>query len=1103
MSAAVLTAAVKTGVVDEGVDDGTGPGENASIPATSHNGNVLPDVVLARINEELGSSGERVVSALRTAAYLLVLARGDDTGLRLAESAAYNLREAFDGVVAGRPDGDEGFAAVQAAWIRYKLALVGPDADEPAARRELHAVIDRLSADEEHQSYRTQKLLAHLVSQTGVEPLPGQNAPTREYTRLRQQAANTLHSHGTVEDVGALYDDTISWFTRFFTPPDARVTRISALAHQQYEGPAQIDELERLAYNPHHISVFLTEVRDSAWLEPLYDAGLITLPRVGEPWPVNFLVGGAGEISATAIAELLGRLLDATKDCPPETREGFARDIIQTASRLGEAGHSLAAKIVATYPADHWVQMIAVHIARDADPTADVVQVVADAVIGNERTSDGGYYTRTTLEQLAAGLIPANARQRIEMVAAKLRRLSRAKEMRFVTLDTAGLGTPGDDLRDIVLIVAQHFVGMIARWREVGLATDDLIAAVEGIEGEIGERIVCQVLAGASDVDRTTKLGHFAKRLRSNTVTGDDRDLLADLGDLSQQEVADLATAFGTPSPIAEPDEEADTAWLPDDWARAWRWSLILPTGVLEGWEHAISAVSAQHGEPTAAALDTRIPQFLPGRPESPYTAEQLALLPPVEAATLVSTWRPGADDGFWGNSVWELASTFGNVVEADVPAWLADPVAIVDALRQPAYIERYFRAVATSPKDAGVAMPALLRAVTLVREQRSEPARLSRSNIDRDVEWSAVDATIIDVIGKLANNEADLHASNDLDLAWELALDAARAVPADLGSLDDIDTARHDDPLNRAINRPYSKALETALWLGWWEHRNLGQARPALAAALDEALEIQGAVGAEMRAILAAHRHILEHIASQWIQHRGHRLFTGDLGTVALEQTLKWGRPTPRFLGHFQAELAEAATRGVDHAVAWELLGYLWEEPGYDAATLITTHHANTDVLKSAAEEIATLVQDIEPDSPMLHRALQFWDDLLDAGRDAVPAEALVGVGRWTFVDAVDREDWFGRMDRTLQITGGEIEYPVEVGDRCKEAEPSARSLRMLRLMQGHGEPWERGHLAGLAVEALRLASGKGVGTEFNRLRDRLLELGRIDAKDIPPEPT
>ena len=42
----------------------------------------LPEIVVARIEAELGASGKRAVNALRTAAHLIALAREDDSGLR-------------------------------------------------------------------------------------------------------------------------------------------------------------------------------------------------------------------------------------------------------------------------------------------------------------------------------------------------------------------------------------------------------------------------------------------------------------------------------------------------------------------------------------------------------------------------------------------------------------------------------------------------------------------------------------------------------------------------------------------------------------------------------------------------------------------------------------------------------------------------------------------------------------------------------------------------------------------------------------------------------------------------------------------------------------
>lgn len=89
----------------------------------------------------------------------------------------------------------------------------------------------------------------------------------------------------------------------------------------------------------------------------------------------------------------------------------------------------------------------------------------------------------------------------------------------------------------------------------------------------------------------------------SPTATSDRRPV-ADVGDLTDDECAVLVEALGEPSPTPDP------AWddLPDDWARAWRWSLLLPAAVLEGWTNEITAVTAKHGTPNIGSLDTRVP---------------------------------------------------------------------------------------------------------------------------------------------------------------------------------------------------------------------------------------------------------------------------------------------------------------------------------------------------------------------------------------------------------------------------------------------------------------------------------------------------------------
>jgi len=1080
--------------------------EGATASAGGDNQPGLPPEVLARIRAELGPPGDKVIDCLRTAAALITQARKDRTGLRLAESAAYNLREALDAVVEGRPALEGGIGSVLKAWRWYQIAIRQPGADDAAARRELDDVMERLEQDEERLAFKTRKLLGYVHDRTGIEPLPGEDDPTVRYSRLRTRANDTLHKEGTVAEVAVLYEEALAWFLRFFTPPDARVEALVALAEKPFAA-GLIDQLRKLALNAHHLGLFFSRLQDPAWFDPLHDAGLIHLPRTGEPWPVASLASGPRLIDPVRIAEVLERLLVDANKYDKTKRLDIYRDILQTASRLEAAGHGVVKKVIAKYPKDHWVQMIAAAVARDADPTDPIQTAVADAVIGNEAPSDHGYYTRTILERLTQGLTAANAADRVKRVAAKIRRLAADKQMRFVMLDIAALTTPGDDLREPVLILAQYLTTMIPSCRHLGLSTTDLLRLIGDIDGDLGERITCQVLAGAGDIDREIKIAHIERRLASPTATGDDRDLINDILTipLSPAEVARWRAALGQPSPPSVPDGEGDLypGVIGDDWARAWRWSMVLPDEVLEGWEEAIAAVTTQHGEPLPTSLDTRIPRHHFGTGRSAYTAEELTALPVLKAAALVSAWRPRTDDAWPGVIARELARTLEAVVKQHPREWTEDPSAVVTTLREPVYVDHYFQAIADTAADLADRPHAVLQAVSMVRNARWEPAPIGRDNFEYEPDWSVVDTVIVEMIAAFANKSGELEA--DLDLCWKLATELVRRLPDELPDIETYqNTSKSDDPLNRAINRPYGKALQAVLALAGWEYRNHGTARGLFVKILDEGLDVPGAVGLELRSLLATHRSFIETVAPDWLDLRAGDLFgPTTLGTITFDQTLKWSRPTRWFYQRYQAELIAAARRGADHGVPWLLIGYLWNQPGYTFDTIMRGLAADVTAIKAAADEIALLMHDISAGDPMIERGVMFWEGLIDADRRLVPVEALVGLGRWTFVEALDENRWLELMDRTLQLTSGRIDMATEIADRCKEAQPSDRGLRMLRLMIGPGEPWQRHYVETAGVEALRTAAKHPVNEEFEPLRSRLIERGRHEAANITPMET
>ncbi len=238
---------------------------------------------------ELGpDAGERVLRCLRTAESLLRHSSEDQDDLRYAESAAYNLREALNSAVKGKPAGEGGFAAALKAWEHYKVTSRLPGADEPAARAELATALDNLASDRERQAYMTSKLLEWFREQSGVEPISGDSDPTVQYQRLRDSASRILHGNSPHAEVDLLFRETVAWFVRFFTPPSDIVGQLVRLAERPYS-PDLLVELRSIAMNSHHLRLFLERLEDSAWLDPMRECGLIGLPRPGELWPVNSL----------------------------------------------------------------------------------------------------------------------------------------------------------------------------------------------------------------------------------------------------------------------------------------------------------------------------------------------------------------------------------------------------------------------------------------------------------------------------------------------------------------------------------------------------------------------------------------------------------------------------------------------------------------------------------------------------------------------------------------------------------------------------------------------------------------------------------------------
>lgn len=620
---------------------------------------------------------------------------------------------------------------------------------------------------------------------------------------------------------------------------------------------------------------------------------------------------------------------------------------------------------------------------------------------------------------------------------------------------TAELG----DERGYVVRVTHYLVRLLSRARELGVPTSELLAWTDKIPGVIGERITCRILTEAGDVPLQDKISHITLRLASSTATGDDRDLVDNVlsGDPEPEMLEGWGSALGTPS--GAPQDPA--AMPPEDWARAWRWSLVLPEVVLAQWQEPIAQVTARHGSPDPEALDRRLelPGMLTG--QSAHSEDELAALPVLEAAELVASWRPDATSDWRLVGARELARTLEAVVKADPDGWSTDPIAVVTALREPVYALHYLRALTDKAAETAPHASTILDAAELVRTARWEPTILGQDDFDFEPDWHNVETATVDLAAALANNDGNL--AGHLGTAWTWALDCIDRTP---GTDDSESSLDGQDALFRAINNSRGRGLQAVLALAGWELRNAGTIRPDFTQVLDDVARVSGRIGMEYRAILAERRVFLEAVAPTWLEGNDTTLFSDDeSGRETFDLTLKYARPTRWFYSHFCDELFAAARRRADHAVAWLLVGALNEEDGYALDAIIEGLRGDTAALAEAANEIAFLVQSNEADAPQLAIAVEFWRALLEADRRVVPADGLRSLGRWAFVTGLSDEVWLQLTIQTLELTGGEhrstdrsgrsLQNRTRVGEQHEDTAASSRPGRAvgaeLRRPRGH----------------------------------------------------
>ncbi len=270
--------------------------------------------------------------------------------------------------------------------------------------------------------------------------------------------------------------------------------------------------------------------------------------------------------------------------------------------------------------------------------------------------------------------------------------------------------------------------------------------------------------------------------------------------------------------------------------------------------------------------------------------------------------------------------------------------------------------------------------------------------------------------------------------------------------------------------------------------------------ALFDEVLALEGDNAELGRAIIATRLPWIRLVAPEWFADNEEILIGGQapdhLGDLTFATYLEWGRPEKtimteqreRLIDSLKGSKAEFALRHLLHGLAWGV-----ESFGPAGAADVLADYP--ELFSEAARTLGIELRELDAPSPELDRATDFWREAL--ARE-LPAEAYSGWGWFAINDNLDDSTWLDLTLQTAAREGVNLAEPEEIAERAERLLPDPRVLRLVSLLlDADPKAWE---LEQIGAVGLRLL-GSRIGDQEvrNELRERLLERGFHDARDIP----
>jgi hypothetical protein len=1039
---------------------------------------------------EFGDRGRDACAFLETAAQFLAV--DDPRSLpRRAGAAAYCIREGLKRLLP-RASSETSWRELSRDVLDGKRRLEAvrglPGADEVGALDELLVKIGRLEEFTRNEQGQHQRRLAELLeARTGTPPL---TRTLREYQALlREIDSNAVHASASVDQVRELHGRALSVLRAVFAPFQLRRPDLDALAKLPDPSDNDVPRLLGLCSTPHHLSYFMQQVVSPKWLSLLAPHGILDPPPGGGAWPVVFGVERLGPEHPREVAAWLGEMY--LQWGASEVGAGYLAAAAQAC--LPEASETLL-HALRDYPRSDWIRAQATRAGKAMEASGPFTEAIADLLLDPKDEMVLAGLGRQTIQGLLDGMTPENADVRIALLA---RKLAGNAENRYLSLSVVYSGSVEDIAESEgrgVGVLLRGLIAAVRRARELGQPTERVLALLDPIPSGLLCRLRAWALSEAVDVPADALVREITLAIRTRDPTGDDIHLIDRVASemSSEMYVESWRRAMGSPPTPEEAGQALASREVPRGWQRARLWHPLLPDPVRAPWDTTEMLMSP--GLPAPSRKDYLEPATWPllESSRSPLPPSELHGMEVADAARRIAAWRPTGDHMVIAR---QLARDLEGLVAADPRAWASRPLEILSLLRHATYVHHYFEGLAKTQEDLSGLGPSLVEALVFARTHPWDPVLLGGDDFDYDPTWAPADEAGVRLIGRLAKRDVDL--GDRYEDAWRVVLAATR----DRSSKSTIISPR-DDPLDTAINRACTKALEAMFHLVATEFRRSQKVRQEALDLLDEALELDGWDGAEHRAIIAPRLPFLLHVAPEWVASREARLFghqaPDELGQKTVEIALKWGRPNKWLLERHRPAVLRAAKARSENALDQALVAMLWEVPGYSVDEMLRALTSmGASIVSSAGERIARLLsQGAEPGHVELGALL--WERTL--GEKSLPSEAFLGFGWWSEVERLDRDRWEPIMLATAERAGGTLDWPVGVAERCVQEPLTPVGLRILtRLLRGRLQPWDRSQVAEVALSALKTSSSEaGLAGERERLRAALTDLGYFGAADM-----